>query len=184
MDPALIIDDAPADNAKAQGKLQNAFTLWVFMTSIANDGWKPRKMASFSTTAEFWNVYSYLKRPSDLEQGTQLNFFVKGVEPAWEDPANKEGGRWQLRFPTKINPDLSNKLWEDLVLGFIGEQFTYPDEVTGIVISIRKNMNTVSIWNRSGQDPEVKAQLRKDLVRIMGLGDETKMEYQRFNEEE
>ena len=101
MDPALIIEDEAIEESKAleevpqKGQaLQNSFTLWVFMNSLANDGWKPKKMASFGNVDQFWNVYQHLKRPSDLEHGTMLNLFVKGIEPAWEDPANSEGGRW------------------------------------------------------------------------------------------
>ncbi len=47
---------------------------------------------------------------------------------------------------------MSNQLWEDLVLGVIGEQFTYANEITGIVISIRGNQDTLSIWNKNGRD--------------------------------
>ena len=59
--------------------------------------------------------------------------------------------RLLIRF-NKAQPLVSNKLWEDLILGVIGEQFTYPDEICGIVISIRNNQDTMSIWNKSGRD--------------------------------
>ena len=111
-----------------------------------------------------------------------LHLFVKGVEPAWEDPANSNGGRWQLRYPTN-NPNVSNKLWEDLCMALIGEQFTYPDEITGIVISIRKKKDTISIWNKSGGDPEVRLTIRNDLIRLLGLPENTKMDYNKFNED-
>jgi translation initiation factor 4E len=35
----------------------------------------------------------------------------------WEDEANKNGGRWTLR----VAKGYANKLWEDLILAFIGE---------------------------------------------------------------
>ena len=35
----------------------------------------------------------------------------------WEDENNKNGGKWVLR----INKEFTDKLWEDLILGFIGE---------------------------------------------------------------
>ena len=40
-------------------------------------------------------------------------------------------------------------------MGVIGEQFTYPDEINGIVISIRSNQDTISIWNKSGRDDKI-----------------------------
>lgn len=48
----------------------------------------------------------------------------------WEDEANKNGGRWALR----VNKGYANKLWEDLVLAFIGEQFEIENEITGIIM--------------------------------------------------
>ena len=76
---------------------------------------------------------------------------------------------------------ISNKLWEDLVLGVIGEQFTYPNEINGIVISIRNNQDTMSIWNRSGRDQEIIQQIKQDIVRILGIPDNAMMDYQPFN---
>ena len=82
-----------------------------------------------------------------------------------------------MRFPTHIQSLISNKLWEDLILGLIGEQFTYPNEITGVVISIRKKKDTISIWNRSGADAEIRNTIRNDLVRLLGIPESTKMEY-------
>ena len=39
VDPALVMDSSDED---AGPKLQNAYTLWVFMNNRANDGWKPK----------------------------------------------------------------------------------------------------------------------------------------------
>lgn len=48
----------------------------------------------------------------------------------WEDEANKNGGRWVIR----MNKGFSNKLWEDLILAMIGEQFECENEINGIII--------------------------------------------------
>ena len=126
-----------------------------------------------------------MKRPTELEQGTQVNFFVKNIEPAWEDPANAKGGRYQLRIPSTPNqPFLSNKLWEDLVLGLVGEQFTYPDEINGIVLNIKKKFNIISVWNKSGKDLEIRNTIKSDLIKILGVPPHTKLEYQQFSAEE
>lgn len=80
-----------------------------------------------------------------------VNLFVDGILPAWEDKENQAGGRWQIRY-SKTQTLISDKLWEDLVLAVIGDQFTYPNEINGIVISIRGNQDTISIWNKHGDD--------------------------------
>eukprot|EP00350_Pseudokeronopsis_sp_OXSARD2_P005719 CAMPEP_0170559378 /NCGR_PEP_ID=MMETSP0211-20121228/42316_1 /TAXON_ID=311385 /ORGANISM="Pseudokeronopsis sp., Strain OXSARD2" /LENGTH=67 /DNA_ID=CAMNT_0010872339 /DNA_START=290 /DNA_END=493 /DNA_ORIENTATION=+ len=66
----------------------------------------------------------------------------------WEDDANKNGGRWQI----PIAKGYGNIVWENLILGFIGEQFNVEDEINGIVITIKPNVDTISIWNRNGKD--------------------------------
>lgn len=76
---------------------------------------------------------------------------------------------------------MSNKLWEDLILGVIGEQFTYPDEICGIVISIRNNQDTMSIWNKSGRDQDIINTIRQDIVKILGIPDSAQMFYEQFN---
>ena len=150
--------------------LEREYTFWVFIKSSnrAADDWKPKQIANFKTVQEFWSVYQHIKRPNELEPGTQINLFVKGIQPAWEDEENSKGGRWQIRF-NKSQPLVSNKLWEDLILGVIGEQFTHQNEINGIVISIRSNQDTMSIWNKNGRDQEVVSQIKQDIIRILGI---------------
>jgi len=54
-----------------------------------------------------------------MPPGTIIHLFLEGVKPMWEDENHKEGGGWSLR----ISKGFANKVWEDLVLAFIGEQF-------------------------------------------------------------
>ena len=57
----------------------------------------------------------------------------------WEDEKCKDGGKWGMRIPKTH----SNKYWEDLILALIGDQFSDENEVNGIMISLRHNMDTV-----------------------------------------
>ena len=49
-----------------------------------------------------------------------------------------------------------NKLWEDLVLAFIGEQFTYRNEVLGIMVHLKNGIDGIQIWIRNGRDEKIK----------------------------
>ena len=69
----------------------------------------------------------------------------------WEDEANKNGGRWTLR----VSKGYANKLWEDLILAMIGEQFSLENEINGIVLSIRNMGDQISIWIRNGNNKEI-----------------------------
>lgn len=80
----------------------------------------------------------------------------------WEDPNCENGGRWIIRAPKSH----SNWFWENLMLSFIGEQFTLQDEILGIVIALKPHNDTIFIWNRNGNDEKVKEQIREDIVKI------------------
>ena len=58
--------------------------------------------------------------------------FVKDVKPEWEDPAHINGGAWTFR----AKRGHANQIWENLLLGLIGEQFELADEVTGARVVI------------------------------------------------
>ena len=94
----------------------------------------------------------------------------------WEVDEHKQGGVWNLR----VNKGYANKLWEDLILGFIGEQFTSRDEVTGLVLNVMQNNDRLSVWMRHGnQQPKVK-EVKKDLIRIMSLPHDVKLDFRLF----
>ena len=89
-----------------------------------------KPLAKFSTINQFWKMYQHLKRPSSFEEATILNIFVEDIQPLWEAPEHQQAGCWNLR----INKGFADKLWENLLLGMIGEQFELANVVTGIVI--------------------------------------------------
>ena len=45
-----------------------------------------------------------------------------------------------------------NIVWENLLLAFIGEQFSLDNEINGVAITIKPNFDSVQIWNRTGRD--------------------------------
>ena len=75
---------------------------------------------------------------------------MEGVKPMWEDEHCKDGGRWVVRVPKTI----TNKLWEDLTLTMIGEQFSVENEILGVMLSLRPNNDTISVWTKSGKDQD------------------------------
>lgn len=92
----------------------------------------------------------------------------------WEDEANKLGGRWVIR----VNKGFSNKLWEDLTLAMIGEQFELENEIHGIVIVLKPNGDTIAVWNKNSRDQTVVDQIKADLIRVLNLPEDVKMDYE------
>jgi len=96
----------------------------------------------------FWSVFSWIERPAIGD----IFLFRDGVRPLWEDEANRRGGKWQLRLPKA----LAAKVWEDLVLAFVGGAFTVGDELVGIAWAPRYSEDSISVWNRTAHDSEAK----------------------------
>ena len=99
--------------------------------------------------------------------------FHSGVRrPVWEDPLNLSGGKWIIR----LRKGVADRLWEDLVLAVIGDQFEsvvdpadastaesadgdWP-EVCGCTISVRQNEDIISLWNRHDSNSKSKEKIK------------------------
>ena len=64
------------------------------------------------------------------------HLFKTGIQPIWEDEANRRGGKWIVRIPK----GLAGYYWERVVLSIIGEQFDVGNEICGAVLSVRFNV--------------------------------------------
>ena len=128
----------------------------------------------------FWALWTRLNAPSALQPTTDYLLFHAGVQrPVWEDPLNMDGGKWIIR----LRKGVADRLWEDLVLAVIGDQFEgvadpadadgsagagaeegvppgeWP-EVCGCTISVRQNEDIISLWNRHDSNAKSKEKIR------------------------
>lgn len=66
----------------------------------------------------------------DVKRISTLSMFLTGVVPTWEDPANKNGGEYQIRVqasnPAESTLDHVNKVWEALVQDLVARRFPNP----------------------------------------------------------
>jgi translation initiation factor 4E len=125
----------------------------------------------------FWSLWTHLNFPSELLATTDYLLFHKGVRrPVWEDPLNLSGGKWIIR----LRKGVADRLWEDLVLAVIGDQFADCDaelegddgagrengaagewpQICGCTISVRQNEDIITVWNRVEGDPKVKDKIK------------------------
>mmetsp|Transcript_2400 Transcript_2400/g.3384 ORF Transcript_2400/g.3384 Transcript_2400/m.3384 type:complete len:264 (-) Transcript_2400:556-1347(-) len=138
-------------------------------------------LGAFHTIEGFWRYYVHLKRPSALEVNTNLYLFRHGenMVPMWESFPN--GGSWilKLRKKSSSGPSVLSKLWQDLVLGAIGEAFCEPD-VVGIGLSVRTREDLLSVWNADNSNDQVRFLIGEKLKTILGLEENTMIEYKTF----
>lgn len=121
---------------------------------------------------QLWTSLSSIKRAYDVPIGFEFLIFKSGINPVWEDPINTKGGRWVFRFNRRLNNPANNEneissrvrqrttlIWERLLLriltGSIIPSADYSEEVqdlllndiSGLVLSVRKDEDIISIWN-------------------------------------
>lgn len=131
-----------------------------------------KMVAKMATVEQFWAVYSHAKRPSDLRL-IDIHLFKVGIKPIWEDKANINGGKWIIR----LRKGVTNRLWENLVLAMLGEQFMVGKEICGAVVSIRHQKDIISLWNRTATDTATTSRIRDTIRRVLNLPPNTIMEY-------
>jgi translation initiation factor 4E len=180
-----FVDDEivpPEPRADGQHPLRFAWTLWFVHRQpgqkITDYEAAIKKIDNFSTIEEFWTVYSHLRRPNDLSNVSDFHLFKKDVRPVWEDPVNAQGGKWMVR----LKKGIASRLWEQLVIAIITEQFDVGREICGAVLSMRHSEDILSLWNRTASDSRLNLRIRDTLKRLLGLPAETVMEYKTHND--
>lgn len=134
-----------------------------------------KQISSFKSLEEFWSIFQHIRKPDTCRSGTELFLFARDIKPLWEDPNNTNGGKVSIR----LRKNFSSIVWEEIIFAFIGEIFpeNIKDEITGLVISIRKECNVLQIWfkNYSIEKASILEQTVKDLLMIPdGVEIETK----------
>ena len=83
-----------------------------------------------------------------------FGMFKKGIQPQWEDAANKNGS--ELVASKSYSSDVLDVFWENLVMGLIGETIDEGDEICGcrVVNQTRKGKPTykIELWLRTAED--------------------------------
>lgn len=96
-----------------------------------------KNLGTFQTAEEFWSVFNNIKPSSGLALNSNYHLFKEGVQPMWEDPANKEGGKFVLTLPKQdAKMGKGDEWWLYTVLAVIGETMDATgDEVCGCGLS-------------------------------------------------
>ncbi|XP_002126987.2 eukaryotic translation initiation factor 4E-1A [Ciona intestinalis] len=128
--------------------LQNKWALWFFKNDRQKK-WEDnlRLVTKFDTVEDFWALYNHIQLSSKLQSGCDYNLFKDGIQPMWEDKANKKGGKWMLQMSKQQRVNELDKVWLEILLCLIGEGFGEDsDYVNGGVVQVRHKGDKVAIW--------------------------------------
>ncbi|KAF6216860.1 hypothetical protein GE061_001210 [Apolygus lucorum] len=149
-----------------------SWSLWYFSRNLGST-WDTclKKIGTFTTIEDFWSYFNHLQPPSLMKPGCDLCLFKEGIRPAWEDPANKRGGRWDINLD-KSNFSTSNldDYWMKLSMDLIGGRFDEQDGlINGAMVNRRDRANRISIWTSASHDRERLARLGKTVKDFVGF---------------
>lgn len=95
----------------------------------------------------FWAFYQHFKRPSQLVDHNFIYLFKEKIKPVWEDPANEYGGTFTLKFER----DKVNKVYEDIILGFVALNTKEESLINGIRLKLKKDA-IIEVWISDASD--------------------------------
>ncbi|EAR98737.2 eukaryotic translation initiation factor 4E (macronuclear) [Tetrahymena thermophila SB210] len=162
-------------------KLSRGYTFWFVSERVENkDNYvsQLKKIGSFSDVDDFWKYYQHMARPDKLPEGTTFYCFTEGVMPMWEDAANVGGGRFQMRVKIKY----SNRFWEDLLLGLIGNQCEFNSYINGISLQAKDPQHIViQIWVKDrNKNESIDTGIKNFIMSIYQLNEDSSIEYRDF----
>lgn len=180
------------DFAKTPQPLAHTWVLFEQHTGAGGhrEEWKMHKVVEFSTVQDFWQVWNGIPQPSELFDGkkfTRLNsapgaaqttieafmIFRKGIEPAWEDPANATGGHFMVTVKNSVKQQQVDEYWNNIVLAMVGNSIDECKQITGVRLVDKLSAKAkvtdhirIELWyNSSSTDAEIQ-NLRKSMEKI------------------
>jgi len=125
---------------------------------------------SVQTFWQYWNNFMDVTFPDD----SNIRLFKNNIKPMWEDPANIRGGQISLWSPKKDTP----RLWLDLVLSVIGEQFEHGYSLCGVVLSTRPQKDRITVWVHSNHSKTLVEQMTEQLKVLLNLNNKVEVKYE------
>jgi len=157
-------DELENEEVDVNTKLNSSWVLWYHHEK---NNWKIngyRKIYKIDTIKDFWELYKNFDRIGGINN---QHFFLmrEGIEPIWEDEANKQGGCWSFK---KMENE-SAEIWEDLTIRIVGETLLEDNsEINGLSICLKRQSNSViKIWNKNSKN-NCKSLIHKDILNKYG----------------
>lgn len=156
--------------------LQNQWTLWYYKMD-RQKSWEDnqKKVTTFSTVEDFWALYNHIEFASKLQPGCDYSLFKEGIKPMWEDPGNKDGGRWLISIEKRVRHTVLDSFWLEIMMCLIGEAFgEYGNTVNGAVVNVRAKGDKISLWLAESVDKQAVTSMGRVVKARLGL-DQTLM---------
>jgi translation initiation factor 4E len=147
----VATEEETEDIMKKDLPLRYTWCLWEQLAQTDTRGGShysdaTKRVRSFSTVQEFWQIWNFLPQPSELlnnhrlvrEEGDAVHIvdalmiFREGIKPEWEDKMNANGGHFQFQLKSSISAGQVDEYWNNLVLGMVGASIEPTHMITGL----------------------------------------------------
>ncbi|CAH3987678.1 unnamed protein product [Pieris brassicae] len=151
--------------------LEYQWNLWVFTND--KEIWEDNLVcaADFGTVEDFWSIINHIKMPSEMKSGQDYLIFKKHIQPIWEHPANKNGGRWIINVEKNLSR--LDEVWLLVLLLMIGENLPHGDIICGAVVNIRSKCK-IGLWLSDGSNhkklKEIGKFLKDNIIKSHKIG--------------
>ena len=172
-------------------KLENKFSFWYRISEDLGPYQAPKqaldkkiyetqvkKIHEFDTVEEFWAIFQHLRKPDSCKPGIEFMMFKEPIKPMWEDENNKNGGKISI----KLRKEYTTIIWEEMIFALIGAILPQEmrDEINGIVVTSRKEFNTLQIWFKTFEE-RINNDLELCIRDLLVIPDDVSLEVKQFN---
>ena len=172
-------------------KLENKFSFWYRISDDIAQYQAPKqaldkkiyetqvkKIHEFDTVEDFWGIFQHLRKPDSCKPGIEFMMFKEPIKPMWEDEYNKNGGTISI----KLRKDYTTIIWEEMIFALIGGILPQEmkDEINGIVVTSRKEFNTLQIWFKTFEE-KINKDLDQCIRDLLVIPKEVNLEIKQFN---
>jgi len=178
-------------NENNKTKLENKFSFWYRISDDIAQYQGPKqaldkkiyetqvkKIHEFDTVEDFWGIFQHLRKPDSCRPGIEFMMFKEPIIPMWEDENNKNGGKISI----KLRKQFTTIIWEEMIFALIGGILPkeMKEEINGIVVTSRKEFNTLQIWFKTF-DESINNDLEQCIRGLLVIPDEVSLEIKQFN---
>ena len=137
--------------ATSQEMTHPLYDKWVLWAHLPHDtDWSLKsykKIMTVTSIAEMVALYAVI--PEKLVKNCMLFLMREGINPTWEDPANKEGGCFSFKVSNKTVPTVWKRLSYVMVGETLSNNHRMSKVINGITISPKRSFCIVKIWMRN-----------------------------------
>lgn len=161
--------------------LKHWWSLWFYKNDPLRS-WEENLMevTSFQTLEDFSALYGYIEVASNLDPGCDYCLFKYGIKPMWEDPRNRQGGRWLFSMARSRRASELDSCWLAVMLCLITEEQEFgefSEDLCGAAVQLRHRADKITVWTADVRRAEANVAIGRALKERLRLNPADKVSY-------